>query len=143
MSPWLRFLIAFLVFCHGFVYVRLGSVLPAPVPGWRGASWLLGDTIAGNGLIATVIALHVAAGILMLACAFAIGFAPSVPGWWRPLAVASGLIGIVAFAVFWDGQTKLLFEEGALGAFLSAVLLATAILFPAAFHSERLLGSRA
>jgi hypothetical protein len=29
--------IAFLIFCHGFVYVRIGSMLPAPVKGWRGS----------------------------------------------------------------------------------------------------------
>ena len=39
-------LIAFVVFCHGFVYVRIGSMLPAPVKGWKGTSWLLGDAIS-------------------------------------------------------------------------------------------------
>ena len=28
MAPWVRYLIAFVVFAHGFVYVRIGSVLP-------------------------------------------------------------------------------------------------------------------
>jgi hypothetical protein len=27
METWLRYLIAFVVFAHGFVYVRIGSVL--------------------------------------------------------------------------------------------------------------------
>ena len=49
--------------------------------------------------------------------------APLVPGWWRPLAVVGAGIGIAAFAVFWDGQTRLLFEEGAIGVVVSAILL--------------------
>jgi hypothetical protein len=32
MATWLKFLIAFVVFCHGFVYLHIGSQLPAPVP---------------------------------------------------------------------------------------------------------------
>jgi hypothetical protein len=134
MLPWLRFLLAFLVFCHGFVYIRIGSVLPDPVQGWRGTSWLLGDTLTGNRLNATVIGLHVVAGIATLACAAAIVLAPTVPDWWRFLALASGLLGLAAFAVFWDGQVQLLFEEGALGALLSVALLLMAMAFPTAFR---------
>jgi hypothetical protein len=134
MVPWLKFLIAFIVFCHGFVYLRIGSQLPAPVPAWRGTSLLLGNAVAGDTLRMFVVTVHVLAGVATLACAFAIGFASSIPGWWRPLGLASGLLGIAAFAIFWDGQTKLLFEEGILGAVLSAGLLAMAILLPAAFR---------
>jgi hypothetical protein len=132
MSPWVRYVLAFLVFCHGFVYVRIGSALPDPVHGWKGTSWLLGSALTGHTLNAAVVSLHVTAGIATLACAAAIGFAPSWPEWWRPLALASGLTGLAAFAVFWDGQTQLLFEEGVIGALLSAALIATAMLLPAA-----------
>ena len=38
MQPWLRYVIAFVVFAHGFVYVRIGSVLPGPIQAWRGTS---------------------------------------------------------------------------------------------------------
>jgi ATP-dependent Zn protease len=31
MKSWVQYVIAFLVFCHGFVYLRVGSMLPAPV----------------------------------------------------------------------------------------------------------------
>jgi hypothetical protein len=132
MSPWVRYVLAFLVFCHGFVYVRIGSALPDPVHGWRGSSWLLGDALTGNRLNAAVVGLHVIAGVATLACAATIGFAPSLPEWWRPVALASGLAGLGAFAVFWDGQVQLLFEEGAFGALLSAALIATAMLLPSA-----------
>jgi hypothetical protein len=36
--------------------------------------------------------------------------------------------------VFWDGQTGLLFDEGALGALISLIILVAAITFPAAFE---------
>lgn len=69
MAPWLRYLIAFVVFAHGFVYVRIGSVLPGPIKAWRGRSWLLSDTVTGDQLRRVVVSLHVAAGIALLACA--------------------------------------------------------------------------
>ncbi|HET7218570.1 MAG TPA: hypothetical protein VFJ02_11005 [Vicinamibacterales bacterium] len=133
MSPWLRYLIAFVVLCHGFIYVRIGSALPAPVAGWRGRSWMLRDAVAGDALETIVVSLHVLAGVATIACAMAIAFAPAFPGSWRPLAVAAGAIGIVAFAIFWDGQGRLLFEEGVIGAVLSVILLAAALLLPVAF----------
>ena len=133
MSPWVRYLIAFVVFCHGFIYVRIGSVLPGPVKEWRGSSWLLRSAVTGDQFHALVVGLHVVAGIATLACAVAIGLAPSVPGWWRPLAIGGAAVGIAAFAVFWDGQTRLLFEEGAIGAMVSLILLASAIAFPQVF----------
>ncbi len=130
MTGWLRYLIAFVVFCHGFVYVRIGAVLPGPIAGWRGASRLLGGAVTGEPLIVLVRVLHVAAGVAILACAFAIAFAPAHWSW---PAIAGSLVGFVAFAVFWDGQTRLLFEEGAIGVAASALLLAAALIFPSAF----------
>ena len=134
MKPWLQYVIAFLVFCHGFVYVRIGSMLPAPVKGWTGHSWLLGDAISSPQLTTLSIWLHVIAGIATLASAAAIGLPSLLPGWWRPLATTGALLGIAAFAVFWDGQTTLLFEEGGLGALISLVILAGAVSFPTAFR---------
>ena len=134
MTAWVRVLIAFVVFCHGFIYIRIGSVLPGPVKEWNGSSWFLGSAVTGDQLRALVIGLHVIAGIATIACAFAIGFAPSVPQWWRPFAITGAAVGIAAFSVFWDGQTRLLFEEGVIGAVVSVILLATAIVFPAAFR---------
>ena len=134
MKPWAQYVIAFLIFCHGFVYVRIGSMLPTPVKGWKGSSWLLGDGISNPQLTTLVVVLHVIAGIATLACAVAIGLPSLLPGWWRPLAITGAVLGIVAFAVFWDGQTGLLFDEGALGALISLIILVAAITFPAAFE---------
>ena len=134
MKPWAQHVIAFLIFCHGFVYVRIGSMLPAPVKGWRGSSWLLGEGISNPQLTTLVVVLHMIAGIAMLACAVAIGVPSLLPGWWRPLAITGAMLGLVAFAVFWDGQTGLLFDEGALGALISLIILVAAITFPAAFE---------
>lgn len=130
MTPWMQYLIAFFLFCHGFVYVRIGSMLPAPVKGWNGHSWLLGNSIATAQLATLSVWLHVIAGVAMLACAFAIGLPSLLPGWWRPLAVTGSVVGIVAFAVFWDGQTRL-FDEGGLGALISFFVLVSAVAFPA------------
>jgi len=133
MTPWLRHLIAFVVGCHGFIYIPFGVFVPGTLKEWRGSSWLLGNTLTGDRLHVLVLALHVMAGIVTLACAVAIGFAPSVPGWWRPLAIVGAAVAIVAFAVFWDGQIQLLTQEGAIGAVISLILLVCAIAFPRVF----------
>jgi hypothetical protein len=133
VSPWMRYLLGVLVFCHGFVYVRIGAVLPGPVSEWRGRSWLLGSAVTGDALTAVVVGLHVLAGIATIACAAAIGFAPALAGWWRPLALVGGAIGIAAFMAFWDGQVRLLLQEGAIGAAISLLLLLGALAAPRAF----------
>lgn len=133
MKPWLQYVIALIVFCHGFIYIRIGSVLPAPVREWKGTSWLLGDAVGHDRLADLIVGLHVIAGLVIVACAAAMAVAPLVPGWWRPLAVVGAGIGIAAFAVFWDGQTRLLFEEGGIGLVVSAILLVAAAAFPQAF----------
>ena len=134
MDTWLRYLIAFVVLGHGFIYVGVGWLLPGAVKEWQGSSWLLGSTITDASLNGIVVMLHVVAGILTMACAVAIAFAPAYPGWWRPLAIGAALVGVAAFAVFWDGRTRLLVEEGAIGAFVSTILLGAALQFPLAFR---------
>lgn len=125
MPSWLRYVLAFVVFAHGFVYARVGAVLPRDIPRWSGRSRLLGSALTGQGLIVLSRALHVTAGILILACAVALAFEhPS----WRGLAVAGSVVGLVAFAVFWDGQVTFLAEEGVIGVGASLALLVWALL---------------
>lgn len=124
MPSWLRYVLAFVVFAHGFVYARIGGVLPGEIKQWNGRSWLLGDAVTGGPLIVLSRALHVTAGILFLACSVALVFGhPS----WRPLAIAGSIVGLVAFAVFWDGQMQFLAEEGVIGAGASLLLLVWAL----------------
>jgi hypothetical protein len=60
--------------------------------------------VTDGRLTALVMVLNVIAGVATLACAVSIGLAPSLPGWWRPLAMAGAVLGIAAFAVFWDSD---------------------------------------
>jgi hypothetical protein len=133
MKPWLHYLIASVVFCHGFIYVRIGAVLPEPIPAWKGSSWLVGGAVTNDQLKGLVVALHVIAGIGIVACSLAMAFGGWAPGWWRPFAIGGAAVGIAAFAVFWDGQVDLLVEEGAIGAVVSLILLMSAVIFPSAF----------
>jgi hypothetical protein len=133
VAPWLRYTIAFVVFCHGFIYVRIGAVLPGPITQWRGRSWLLGGLVAGDRLRLLAVALHVVAGVLTIACSVAIAFAASLAGWWPPSAIAGAIVGLLAFAVFFDGQWRLFAEEGGIGAVVSLLLLIAALAFPRAF----------
>ncbi len=133
MPPWLRYLIAFVVGCHGFTYIPFGILVPGTLKEWRGSSWLLGRTLTGGRLKALVLTLHVMAGIALLACGVTVGVVRSIPGLWCPLAIVGAMLGIAGFAVFWDGQTKLLVLEGAIGAVISLILLVSAIAFAGAF----------
>ncbi len=92
-----------------------------------------GHAISGDRLKALAFGLSLVAGIATLACGVAIVFAGSFPGLWRPLAMIGAAIGILFFAVFWDGQTKLLVNQGVIGVAVSAVLFLSAILFPRVF----------
>jgi hypothetical protein len=132
MASWPQYLIAFVVACHGSIYVPLLFV-PDMLKQWRGRSWLLGSTLTGNRLKVLVVALHVSAGILILASGAAIAMATWFPGWWRPLAISGAALGIAGFAVFWDGQTGRVAEEGGIGAAISLLLLVSAIGLPSAF----------
>ena len=134
MKPWLQYLVAFLVFCHGFVYVRIGAVLPDPVAQWSGTSWLLRRALSAEQLSAVSVALHIVAGLTTLACSVAIAFSPAYPELWRALAITGGAVGLLAFAVFWDGQIRLLVDEGVIGAALSAVLVVVALALPSLFR---------
>lgn len=134
MSTWLRLTLAFIVFCHAFIYIRIGAMLPGAVKAWQDRSWLLGDRLTGAPLATLIMAMHVVAGVVILACALAMGFAPGAPGWWPALAVAGATLGLAAFVVFWDGRVGMFVEEGGIGAVVSGVLLAAALLFPNAFR---------
>ena len=133
MNAWLHYLIAFVVACHGLTYAMFGFMVPGSLKEWTGASWLLGSALTADSLSRLIPTLHVAAGIVTIACAVAMGFAPYLPGWWRPLAIAGGLVGIASFAVFFDGQTQLVVQEGVIGAGVSVIILVGAIAFAEAF----------
>ena len=134
MEPWLRYVIAFVVAAHGLTYIPFGLLVPGQLQGWRGRSWLLGDAVSRDAFGTLIVALHLLAGVAILLCAGAIAFAPSFPGWWRPLAVLGAVSGLTAFVVFWDGQPRLVIEEGAIGAVISLILLVSAVALGGAFN---------
>jgi hypothetical protein len=72
---------------------------------------------------------------MILACGAAIGVVPWAPGWWRPLAIAGGAIGVAAFLSFYDGQIKLVVQEGGIGLLASLAPMLVALALPGAFGS--------
>ena len=84
---------------------------------------LLGGVLGPDGARPLVAALDIAAGITVIACAVTIAAARWAPTWWRSLAIAGALLGLIGFAVFFDGQVGLFVEEGGIGAVISLVLL--------------------
>ena len=53
MTPWLRYLIAFVVGCHGFTYIPYGGYVVPTLKEWRGSSWLLGAALTDGRLKAS------------------------------------------------------------------------------------------
>jgi hypothetical protein len=134
MRPWLRYLTALVIGGHGFIYLRFGlGGLPEALKNWKGTSWLLRSAIAGDRLKALAFGLPLVAGIATIACGVTVAFAGAFHGLWRPLAIISAALGILFFAIFWDGQPELLVNQGVIGVVLSAILLLSAILFAHAF----------
>ena len=104
MAPWLQYLLAVIVFAHGFIYVGPLS----PVRGftaWTGRSWLLGGVLTGDSLRVLAWSLHILTAVATIGCAASIAFASMVPGWWRPLAIASGWRASWRFWCFGLGRT--------------------------------------
>lgn len=132
MTTWFRYLVAVGIAFHGFTYIPFGFLVPKAIKDWRG-SRLVGSHLSRDRVLSLIAALHVSAGIAILLCAVAIAVGPGAPGWWRIPAMAGALLGIVGFAVFLDGQSKLVVQEGAIGAGISLALLAFAIALPGAF----------
>ncbi len=132
MSSGFRYLVALGIAFHGFTYIPFGFLVPATLKDWKGSS-LLGRVLTGARTRSLIVALNVAAGVAIVLCAIAIVFAPAVPGWWRVPAIAGALLGITGFAVFLDGQAKLVVQEGAIGAGISLALLAVAVALPGMF----------
>ena len=133
MTPWLRYLIAFIIGAHGFTYIPFGLLVPRQMKQWRGTSRLLGRVLDPGQVRTAVPVLHVMAGVVILACAAAVALAPSAPGWWFPLAILGSVLGIAAFATFWDGQLRYIVAEGGVGLGASIVLLIGALALQAAF----------
>lgn len=129
MTPLLRYVLAFIVAAHGLTYIVGGILIPRGLKEWKRSSWLLRSAVTGDALYSLVMVIHVIAGIVIIACAVTVAFAPSMPGIWRPLAIVGAAIGILGFAIFWDGQVQLMAQEGFVGVILSVVMLICALAF--------------
>lgn len=127
MSPIIRYIIAFLIFGHGFVYFAFGIRVPGEVREWKGSSWLLQGRVAGNSLKKLVSVLDISAGIVIMLCGIAILLEPLIPGWWRITAIFGALLGTAAFVAFWDGHQQNMVEEGIIGVGINVALLAGAL----------------
>ena len=133
MNRWLQYVIAFVIAFHGFAYLTFGMIGMREIKGWKGTSRLLGGILTADAVRTLVPPVFIIAGALIVGCAIAVIFTSLAPGWWRPLAILGSAIGIVGFAVFWDGQGKLFAQEGGIGLGASVVLLVAALVFPRAF----------
>lgn len=127
MPVWFRYAIGIVVAIHGYVYIPFAFYLVNEFQRAHGASWLLGSVLGTSGLRTTTLMVHVAAGVLLLACGLLLVFAAGAVPAWRALAVAGGGVGVLAFLITWNGHISRLSEQGVLGAAASLAVLIAAI----------------
>ena len=90
-------------------------------------SLVLGTALSGDRLEALAVTLWIIAGIGLICAAVAIGLPSLMPGYWRPIATGSSLVGIASFLVIWDGRALGFASEGGVGMIISAMILAGAV----------------
>lgn len=127
MAPWLRYTIGILIAIHGYVYIPFAFYLVNEFQRSYGASRLLRPLLEPAGVRTTTLAIHAAAGALLLAGGLLIVFAPGAVPVWRILAVTGGAAGVLAFAVAWNGRPTHLGEQGILGATASLFVVVAAL----------------
>ncbi len=137
-STTLRTIISAALFVHGLGHVmgvipalRLFEVnesSPAALKRWSSRSWLLTDPLGDTA--ARIICLILFAAVLVCSAGAALGLLGQlVPhAWWRPLAIASAVVSLVAIALYWNAFITLFPPKvGAIGmdlAILVGLLLA-------------------
>ena|SRR5664279_83118 len=134
MTAWLRYLIAFVVGCHGFTNIPCGLLVPARLIEWQGRSRLLGGAVSGDRLNTLVRALHRGGGSRHSRLRSRHRGRPVGPRMVPSAGHRRRSHWSGAFVVFYDGQARLLVVEGAIGAVASLILLVTAIAIPEAFR---------
>lgn len=127
MSPIIRYIIAFLIFGHGFVYFVFGVRVPGEVKEWSGQSWLLQNTFSTRNLKILISTLDIVSGIVIMLCGIAVLLNPLIPGWWRLPAIMGAILGTAAFGVFWDGQNRNIVPEGIIGVGINLALFISAL----------------
>ena len=132
MNDWWRYLLAFIIACHGLTYLLFGFLGPAAIKEWSG-SRILGRVLSVRQIHLAIPVAHVVAGVAIMAAAIAIAFVPAAPAWWVFLALVGGVGSIAAFAAFWDGRAENIVQEGGIGLGLSLTLVVVALAFPGAF----------
>jgi len=129
MATWLRIAIAILIVIHGYLYVPFAFYLVNDFQRSKGGSRLLAGVLGAATLRTGTLAVHVAAGALLLACGLLLALAPGATPVWRSLAVAGGAAGVLAFMVAWNGRSSHFSEQGVLGATASLAVLIGALAF--------------
>lgn len=131
MPPWLRYVLGSVIAIHGYVYVPFAFYLVNEFQRTHGGSRLLRPVLGTTPLRTTTLGIHVAAGVMLLACGLLVAFAPGAVAAWRTLAVAGGVAGVGAFLIAWNGRLSHLSEQGILGAAASLAVLVAAVAFGA------------
>ncbi len=129
MLPWIRYVIGILIAVHGYVYIPFAFYLVNEFQRTYGSPRLLRRIPGTAPKRTTTLALHLAAGVLLLACGVVVVIAPSAVPLWRALAVAGGAVGVMAFILAWNGRPTHLSEQGLLGAIASLSVLITGLAF--------------
>lgn len=129
MPAWLRYAMVVLLVSHGWAYLMFAFYAREKLRE-RGGRWLLGGAVTAERRAPLTLGLHLAAGILTVACGGAVLVAPWIPGAWQPLALGAAAAAAAAFSTLWDGRAASLVAHGAIGVGLSLAFAAAALAWP-------------
>lgn len=124
ITPWVRYIIVFLIICHGYVYIPLGTFMFNKQTEANKHYWLWGEKNAPNWFIMLKKTSYILTGIIIFIGGIALGFTFSKTDIWKLFLVIGPSIGIVCYLVFGSGQLKLFFQDGGIGLIANLLIIA-------------------
>lgn len=127
----LKLIVGVFIVLHGLVHLlyfgharRLFQLEPDMV--WPDGSWAFSRllSVEATRWIASIACVLAAIGFVAAGAAIFLGQA-----WWRPVVVASASFSAVIFALFWDGTTQRLANQGSIAILINLAILVLVLAF--------------
>ena len=93
---------------------------------WPDGSWAFSKLLGVNGTrtLASIFCILAAAGFMIAGAGILFG-----QPWWRMVVVASAVLSVVLYILFWNGKLKQLANQGGVGILIDVAVLAAVLIF--------------
>ena len=116
-------LVGIFLFIHGFVYFNLSRGVLSNPENQLGASVLVGNLLNKNTLDLSIKVLWLVAGLGFIIIGILVTFKQQPGGLTNQILIVSSIIGIISFALYWDGIISSLLNAGVIGAGIDIVII--------------------